>query len=98
MFRFPITFGGGLVKIQRRFFWQGRHFTRKYHMIKWKFICRPKENGGLGIFFLEIMNISLLCKWWWKIESSQGPWKDIVHAKYVHTNFEENFPSTSCYL
>jgi hypothetical protein len=29
------------------------------------------------------MNISLLCKWWWLLESGGGLWLDIVKLKYV---------------
>jgi hypothetical protein len=28
------------------------------------------------------MNISLLCKWWWKIENEEGLWQEIVRKKY----------------
>jgi len=30
------------------------------------------------------MNISLLCKWWWKLENETGIWQDIIKAKYLH--------------
>uniref|UniRef100_A0A0A8XWS4 Uncharacterized protein n=1 Tax=Arundo donax TaxID=35708 RepID=A0A0A8XWS4_ARUDO len=29
------------------------------------------------------LNISLLCKWWWKLEKSEGIWQEIVRKKYV---------------
>lgn len=29
------------------------------------------------------MNISLLCKWWWKLEFEDGIWQDLVKAKYL---------------
>jgi hypothetical protein len=29
------------------------------------------------------MNVSLLCKWWWILETQQGLWQEIVRAKYV---------------
>jgi len=32
----------------------------------------------LGVKDLRKMNISLLCKWWWKLEHEQGLWQDIV--------------------
>ena len=44
----------------------GRDFTgkkRKYHMIKWEALNRPKEVGGLGFMDVRAMNISLLAKW-----------------------------------
>jgi hypothetical protein len=32
---------------------------------------------------MRMMNISLLCKWWWKFENNEGLWQDIVKIKYV---------------
>ena len=29
------------------------------------------------------MNISLLCKWWWKLDTEKGLWQDIVQYKYL---------------
>lgn len=29
------------------------------------------------------MNLSLLCKWWWKLEKESGLWQDIVSYKYL---------------
>jgi len=29
------------------------------------------------------MNVSLLCKWWWKLEMENGLWQDIVKSKYL---------------
>lgn len=29
------------------------------------------------------MNISLLCKWWWKLDKEAGLWQDIVRYKYI---------------
>jgi hypothetical protein len=30
------------------------------------------------------MNIRLLCKWWWLLESEEWLWQEIVKLKYVH--------------
>ena len=32
------------------------------------------------------MNVSLLCKWWWKLENEDGLWQSIVKAKYMSNN------------
>jgi hypothetical protein len=29
------------------------------------------------------MNISLLCKWWWRLENETGLCQDIILAKYM---------------
>jgi hypothetical protein len=36
-----------------KFFWQGDSNKKKYRLTKWSIICRPKEQGGLGILDLE---------------------------------------------
>jgi hypothetical protein len=32
----------------------------------------------------------LLCKWWWKLDTEQGLWQDIVKAKYLRNKFVAN--------
>jgi hypothetical protein len=54
---------------------------KKYHLVKWVKITKPKSKGGLGIKDLRRMNISLLCKWWWKAETGSGVWQDIIRKK-----------------
>jgi hypothetical protein len=41
-----------------------------------------KKKGRTGIKDLRKMNISMLCKWWWKIENEEGLWQEIVRKKY----------------
>jgi len=57
-----------LDAIRSRFFWQGTGKKRKYHMIKWEALNRPKEFGGLGFLDVRSMNICLLSKWIDKLE------------------------------
>ena len=56
---------------------------KKYYLVKWNKVASPKNKGGLGIQDLWKLNISLLCKWWWKLEASQGIGQTIVRNKYV---------------
>lgn len=49
-------------------------------------VCKSKKKGGLGIKNLRKMNISLLCKLWWKLEKEEGLWQDIVRHKYLRNN------------
>ena len=74
-----------------RFFWEGAGPKRKYHMVRWDLVCRPKDLGGLGITNTRILNIALMCKWIWKL--SQGAidlWVDMLRNKYFpNGNFFE---------
>ena len=77
------TFIGRLDKHIRRFFWQGCNKKKRYHLVRWSRICRSKDKGGLGIKDLRKQNISLMVKWWWKVETQKGLWQDIVRARYL---------------
>jgi len=51
--------------------------------VRWSIINKSKKFGGLGIKDIRTMNLSLLCKWWWKAEFEEGLWQDIVRKKYL---------------
>uniref|UniRef100_A0A453PZ90 Reverse transcriptase zinc-binding domain-containing protein n=1 Tax=Aegilops tauschii subsp. strangulata TaxID=200361 RepID=A0A453PZ90_AEGTS len=53
-------------------------------MVKWSKICKPKDQGGLGVISSKRMNIALLSKWLWRIALGEGGlWLDIIRAKYL---------------
>ena len=68
IYMLPKTITNKLDGPRRSFFWQGGSQRKKYHLVKWGIVCQSKKNGGLGIKDIHKMNISLLCKWWWKLE------------------------------
>ena len=45
-------------------------------------MCRPKDQGGLGIEVLEIKNKCLLSKWLFKILTERGVWQELISNKY----------------
>jgi hypothetical protein len=50
---------------------------------------------------LHKQNISLLCKWWWKLDTEQGLWQDIVRPKYLRNksvaNVTAKFNDSPCW-
>jgi hypothetical protein len=44
------------------FFWQMDDTKKKYRLKIWNMVCRPKDQGGLGIEVLELENKCLLSK------------------------------------
>lgn len=47
-------------------------------------VCTGKDQGGLGVLDLKLMNKALLAKWWIRFldPNVQGKWKDILLSKY----------------
>uniref|UniRef100_A0A453M2T1 Reverse transcriptase zinc-binding domain-containing protein n=1 Tax=Aegilops tauschii subsp. strangulata TaxID=200361 RepID=A0A453M2T1_AEGTS len=73
-----------VAKYLSRFFWAGPDNRQKYHMVKWSEVCKPKDQGGLGVISSKRMNIALLSKWLWRIEAGDGGlWLQIIRAKYL---------------
>jgi hypothetical protein len=61
-----------LDQYRSRFYWQGDTDKKKYRLTKWDILCRPKDQGGLGIIDLEIQNICLLSKWIVNLLNTEG--------------------------
>ena len=55
-----------------RFFWEGVGDKRKYHWVNWPGVCRPKDQGGLGVINTRLLNISLMLKLIWHLFSESG--------------------------
>ena len=70
-------------RVRKGFLWSGDKDKKKYHLVKWETVCMPKEQGGLGILDLELMNISLISKWLWKLFNEDGLWQQILTSKYL---------------
>lgn len=66
-----------------RLLWQETEWVKKYHLVNWQTACMPKDQGGLGVLDLLTMNTSLLGKWLWRLETSDGLWQQILRKKYV---------------
>jgi hypothetical protein len=57
---------------------------KKYCLTKWNLICRPKDQGVLGIEVLELKNKCLLSKWLFKLIYENAVWQQLLDNKYLH--------------
>jgi hypothetical protein len=49
MYLLPLTDLEKMTKIIRKFFWGGNSEKKKYYLVKWDLVCKPRQKGGLGI-------------------------------------------------
>lgn len=70
-FAIPVGVRKRIDSYRSRFFWQSDENKRKYRLTKWNIICRPKDQGGLGIENLEVKNKCLLSKWLYRLSIEQ---------------------------
>lgn len=72
-----------IVHLQKEFLWGGVGGGRKISWMKWKSICQKKENGGLGVRDIRVVNVSFLAKWRWRLlVGDNALWKEVLVAKY----------------
>uniref|UniRef100_A0A453N6X2 Uncharacterized protein n=1 Tax=Aegilops tauschii subsp. strangulata TaxID=200361 RepID=A0A453N6X2_AEGTS len=80
----PETLHHEIGSIQEHFFWAGEGDKQKYHMVRWPDVCKPRNQGGLGIMSSKRMNIALLTRWLWRIANGEGGlWLQIIRNKYL---------------
>ena len=85
-FEVPIGVWKRLDFYRSRFFWQSDELKRKYQLAKWDIICRPKDQGGVGIENLEVKNRCLLSKWLYKLSvETDATWARILRNKYLQS-------------
>ena len=51
--------------------------------MNWKTVCLPKDQGGLGVLDIGLMNIALLAKLLWKLINEKGMWQIVFLKKYL---------------
>eukprot|EP00253_Pinus_taeda_P026549 PITA_26549 len=68
--------------IQREFLWGKGEERKKWALVAWDKICKPKKHGGLGLDDLEILSKVLGEKLWWCwVKDLKAQWAGIWKGK-----------------
>jgi hypothetical protein len=72
-------------QLRKKILWYGDNIVKKKCIVSRKTVYRNREQGGLGVLNLEIMDKSLLAKWIirYKDNSVQRYWKRYFKFKYI---------------
>ena len=66
-----------------KFLCNGTNKRRKWALVKWKIVCTPKHQGGLGLRDPKHENVVSGAKLWWRwVTHAQEPWEKMWHIKY----------------
>ena len=64
------------------FFWGSDEGGLKYHWIRWKDLCAPKKEGGLGFRSLDAVFNAFSIKLWWRFRQNASLWANFMMATY----------------
>jgi hypothetical protein len=82
-----LTFKGIIQKIrtiQRDFLWQGAETKKKWALVAWEEVCKPKFKGGLGLQDPQVTNEAYGEKIWWQwVKQTSTWWENLWKAKYA---------------
>lgn len=85
-YEIPVRVRKRIDYYRARMMWQEDDKVKKYHLVAWTKVCKLKEQGGLGILDLDMMNKALLGKWIWKLVNSSGLWQTVLKARYLQSD------------
>ncbi|XP_074297257.1 uncharacterized protein LOC141627962 [Silene latifolia] len=97
MFLLPNGVIHRIEAICRNFIWYGGIEYTKTPLVSWEKICKPKEEGGLGLKDDILWNRAAVGKLvWWVTSKSDHLWVKWVNHTYIKNNHWHNYsPPTS---
>ncbi|GJU07175.1 putative RNA-directed DNA polymerase, eukaryota, reverse transcriptase zinc-binding domain protein [Tanacetum coccineum] len=69
MFMLSVSICDSIDKLFKNFIWGKSESSSGIASVSWKDVCRPKNQGGLGLKSLRVMNCALMVKHLWYIAS-----------------------------
>ena len=75
-----------MTKAIRNFIWSGSILQKKLVQVSWKKCCRPKEEGGLGLRDLSLLNKALLKKFAWRVMTVDSDLFSYLRARFFRSN------------
>jgi len=96
LFKVPRKVANDIIRLQRKFLWNGENEGRFSPLVKWEVVMKQKSARGLGVDDITVKNAALLFKWWWRFAIEEEPlWKRVV--KSIHQEGNGLIPSVSGY-
>ncbi|MCH80179.1 ribonuclease H protein [Trifolium medium] len=83
LYSWPISLLKDIEKCIRNFIWSGDIDKRKLVTVSWKKVCRPYDQGGLGLRSLTALNSSTNLSLCWSLINSQQSWAFLLRDRVL---------------
>eukprot|EP00253_Pinus_taeda_P025096 PITA_25096 len=72
-----------IKNLRHNFLWGSTGQNRKWALVKWEKVCKPKKQGGLGLRDPQHSNTLMGARIWWQwVSCPKKPWAQLWTAKY----------------
>jgi hypothetical protein len=83
IYSWPMSLLKDLERWIKNFIWSGDISQRKLVIVAWKKVCRPYDQGGLGIRSLIVLNESTNLKLCWDMFTSNEHWAILLRSRVI---------------
>lgn len=81
VYDWPVSLLKELEKCIRNFIWSGDTEKRKLVTVAWNKICKPTDEGGLGLRSLTVLNEAANLKLCWDMLNSNEDWAIVLRSR-----------------
>ena len=93
----PSKFTQGIDRLCHNFIWGTTNNKKKFHLVSWSKITKPKKEGSLGLQLAKEKNLALLAKLNWQFhQEKDSPWAKVLAHKYTRRGRLSAFKNRSC--
>ncbi|XP_031126953.1 uncharacterized protein LOC116029190 [Ipomoea triloba] len=93
----PVSTCSEIDKICRNFLWGHSEDTRKIHIVSWAEVCKPRDEGGLGLRRARDFNMAFLTKLGWQMLTNETKlWVQVMKEKYGSNGDLLNTNKSNC--
>ncbi|XP_071923161.1 uncharacterized protein [Coffea arabica] len=61
--------------------------SRRFHWVRWRDLCFPPKEGGVGFRSIDDTYRAFSCKLWWTFRQNLSLWPMYMRAKYCHDTY-----------
>ncbi|KAF9612720.1 hypothetical protein IFM89_003262 [Coptis chinensis] len=84
VYKWPMSLIEEAEKAMRNLLWTGNPAERKKTTVSWDKVCKPVEEGGLGIRKLKDINIAMLMKLAWRCKTGDDEFSVFIRSKFLN--------------
>jgi hypothetical protein len=78
--------------LQRNFLWHGHNSDKKWALVSWDKVCKPKSSGGMGLWDPGKLNSTMGERIWWRwLKNLSETWEKLWKRKYAPNTHQIHF-------